>query len=473
MELELVLVALLDRQRGGPLVEGRRGCGGDDGEALGRRSRSGRGQQPVDDGHLGAVALVADDAVVGAEQVTTAQLGALEQPVVVALHLVAGCAMRRAQVHPVVATTGEAHAGHRGFGSTGQRVGPHRGDQVLAVGAHDRVLAVVVLVGDHHPVVVLQAHLPVGGVAREERDAAAAGDEVLHTVAHAPGPVLVVTDAEQQLAAVEQRSTVGLIEVGVDRVVELDATRLGPLDEAAFLTGPSRHAVPERELLVDREGQEVADVVDDPAPHTRRLGEESCAERPSRGGQQRPGVQVASTDVVVGVPGVGRELEQRRARRRRRAAHDEPGGRCRLAHLHQVHAGPPLVVDTERHRRRPVAALLGCVVGHRLRADLDDVVAPHDLGFEPVAQDPHGDRARLVGCQTQGDLVTRQGALGPAVSDDGGHARRLGGRFAVAVSSPSRSVRRRGQFAVAASRSLHSRTRSSVSVSSGWNPGRR
>jgi hypothetical protein len=90
----------------------------------------------------------------------------------------------------VVATTGEADAGHVVLGSVDEVVGPHAGQLADAVGSEHGVMFEQPLVADHgcrrpFGCAVLQPDLPERGVARQEGSVAAPLDETLDGVAHA------------------------------------------------------------------------------------------------------------------------------------------------------------------------------------------------------------------------------------------------------------------------------------------------
>ena len=116
---------------------------------------------------------------------------------------------------------------------------------MLPVGPVHRILGESVL-ETHHPA-ALEPHLPVTRVAGEERDVAAGIAELLDRVTHRPTPVLVVTDAEVEAVAVEQRRL--LFDIGVRREVEVDAGCGGPRREPTLLPGPPGHPVPHAEAV--------------------------------------------------------------------------------------------------------------------------------------------------------------------------------------------------------------------------------
>src|SRR5262249_48047796 len=97
--------------------------------------------------------------------------------------------------------------------------------------------------------VVLRADLPEAGVAAEERHVAAVGDELLQTVTHRRGPVLVMADRQHEAISLEH---LGMeLEVGIDREVEAVAGLLGPGDER--LLPASVSAVEFREVVAGQE----------------------------------------------------------------------------------------------------------------------------------------------------------------------------------------------------------------------------
>ena len=146
-------------------------------------------------------------------------------------------------------------------------------------------------------------------------------------------PVLVVTDADHEVVAGDDAGVA--IEIARHRVVELDALRLGPLDESALVREPAgraheaRVAVGEPVLLVDHpvdiglfaavHGPCLAVVAFGRRPH-----QHSSAERSGKRHPPSAGVQALAAPTVVGVVGVGGQHQQGSGAGRR-GANDERG----------------------------------------------------------------------------------------------------------------------------------------------------
>src|SRR5439155_23344442 len=97
--------------------------------------------------------------------------------------------------------------------------GPRSGEELFERRPEDGVLVPgPVLEAGHRSPLVVEANLPEARVAAEDRRVAAAGGEGVDRVAHAPGPVLVVTDGQEQSVAVQDLGA--LLEVLADREVE-------------------------------------------------------------------------------------------------------------------------------------------------------------------------------------------------------------------------------------------------------------
>ena len=159
---------------------------------------------------------IADDARVEAEHVAVPEAGSLEEPMVGPVDDEATDASWRAAPEPGVQTKGRAGAEERPFGLADERVGPHARHRRFVVGPHDRIVAMsCVLMADHcrTSIAIGDADLPEHRVARERGVVAAAPHVGLDRRALPCRPVLVVTDPEDEVVAVE---TVG-VEVKVGR----------------------------------------------------------------------------------------------------------------------------------------------------------------------------------------------------------------------------------------------------------------
>ncbi len=100
------------------------------------------------------------------------------------------------------------------------------GEEPLIRRAEDRVLVGQVLEAAHRSVVVLEPHLPEARVPAEDRGIATAVGEAVERVAHAPRPVLVVTDARVQPVTSEHLGV--LLQVLADRDVDAEPLLLRP-----------------------------------------------------------------------------------------------------------------------------------------------------------------------------------------------------------------------------------------------------
>ena len=134
-------------------------------------------------------------------------------------------------------------------------------------------------------------------------------------------------------------------------------------------------------------------------------------------------VEVAAAEVVVGVPGVGGELEEDRVGRSRGRADDEE--RVALPRLavdidgqqHLVVAGGPVVADQDGRRGRPAATVGGGITGCRMVCRVDRA-RPHHGALGPDPGDLHRHRAGSRRRQVEGDLAAGRDRLGPAVAGD-------------------------------------------------------
>ena len=213
----------------------------------------------------------------------------------------------------------------------------------------------------------VEPHLPERRVPRQDRRVAAARDERIERVAHAPRPVLVVADAEHETRAFEDLRV--LLEVLRDRDVDAVAVGLGPAGEGPLVGEPSGPAAPVREAERARPAAEphrlpVGFGLHHPAD---RLGldEEPLRERAFERHARAAGVQRRTAPVVVRVPGRGRQHEQDRRGIGRVGSNDEErvGAFVAGGHGDGVVPRPPRArrgsrargASRSRSRRRPRA----------------------------------------------------------------------------------------------------------------------
>ena len=186
--------------------------------------------------------LVADDAVGRAQHVAVAEVGAGEQPVLGTVDDETSDASRRSVAEAVVETERRTGAQERPLRPTDERVGPHARHRLgLAVGDHRVVEMGAVLVTHHvdrRRRRALDADLPEHRVAGERHEVGRPSDVRLDGVALRRRPVLVVTDADDDVVAVDQPS--GRSSRSVETAMSnTSADPLGPLDEPAAVREPS------------------------------------------------------------------------------------------------------------------------------------------------------------------------------------------------------------------------------------------
>ena len=322
--------------------------------------------------------------------------------------------------HMGVATAAERDTGHLVLGTPHQRVGPHRRQRGCVHRIVDRVVVDRILVADDPGSVVLEANLPEGGVAREERGVAPGLHITLDGIAHALGPVLVVTDGHVGGPAVQQAAIA--VEIRTDRMAELPSPGFRPADEQGLPVSPSggdapgRVVAPEARDVVARPGLEEGDTV----LFGTGLVQEATRQRSPSRRHATSDVEARASPVVVRAPGGGREHQHRVGRLG--SAHDEEGF-CRLSVVvrqpHQVHARGPAGIDRDLERRAPPAASAREIGRHRLRGARQGRRLEHDVFRCPLPGDLHAKAARLA-VAIQGEGLARQHALGPAVAGDHG-----------------------------------------------------
>jgi hypothetical protein len=256
----------------------------------------------------------------------------------------------------------------------------------------------------HHRA-VFDAHLPEGGVAREERGVAAAADEAFDRVAHLPRPVLVVSDAQVEPIGIEDVRP--RVEIEAREHVDAMSGRLGPGDEAALPVEPAGGAAPR----VDAVAHEVVE----PRRHVAlagpgrvrktivglaRPGEESLRQRPIERDARRGHVQVRPAPVVVRAPRRRREREHdRRVATRVRRPHDEERVARRDRRIgvggvkaDLVVARAPCGIDGDLERDGPAASSGRGVVGNRVLLDRHAFAPKDDLATGADARDLDRDR---------------------------------------------------------------------------------
>ena len=308
----------------------------------------------------------------------------------------------------------------------------------LAVGAKHRVLLEEPLVADHRrrrarPVRtgrVLEAHLPEGGVAGEERRVTTSGGERLDRVAHRRRPVLVVTDRQvQRVRRVGTEQLGMLLEIGVRNDVDRVVLPLGPLDERQTPVRPTGRAAVGRQVV----HPQVADMARrlmigrmqrrHALTRAGRLVQVARRHRPQHRRLGGAGVEVAAAEVVVGVPRVGVDRpEDACTRRGEVGTHDEEGTARALLPVgvdrqqHLVVARPPVQPHDDLGGGRPVAPVLGRVGRRRVIARRHTLFGEHDLAHLPDPGDLDRHRSTTGRRQVQCHRLARGRRLRPAVS---------------------------------------------------------
>ena len=165
---------------------------------------------------------------------------------------------------------------------------PQRAEKRLSIGFVERILLVSFLPAHQVVAAVFAAHLPATRVATKECDIAAIRDVGLEMIAHRRRPVLVVTDAENELVVLED---LGMkLKVAVNGVVDLVTGPLGPTDKGKFPVSVDPAKGP-----LER---------DPPAQLIARFVLLVPVRRPPIG------VEAEAAKAVVGIVGVSRELEK-------------------------------------------------------------------------------------------------------------------------------------------------------------------
>lgn len=179
------------------------GAGAEDFEGLWRAVLVRGEGQAVAPLEFAAVALVANDGVLGTKAVATRQTGAFVDPVVGAMDDVGSIAVHELAVAAHVTAPEEADAGELVFRALKQVMTPRGAECFEVAGLEDGIEVVVLLEAGEGAALRLAADLPAAGVAAEEGHVAAFGDPGLQVVAHRRAPILVVADAEHELVVRE------------------------------------------------------------------------------------------------------------------------------------------------------------------------------------------------------------------------------------------------------------------------------
>src|SRR5439155_22455003 len=117
---------------------------------------------------IAAVALVADDLVLAAQQGAALQLGAHEDPMIRAVDRVSARPVLEQVEEAMVTAPREADASQLVLRPADQPMAPHAAEQLVLFAVVERVFAEVLLEARERPAVAFRAHLPEGRVAAEE-----------------------------------------------------------------------------------------------------------------------------------------------------------------------------------------------------------------------------------------------------------------------------------------------------------------
>src|SRR5918994_5024532 len=365
-------------------------------------------------------------------------------------------AARHGLADEVVAAACERQADRVRLGPADQGIGPAARQGVFEVRVAHRIGAACAgLVADHRLVAGGVADLPETRVAGEDRPVATGLDETVDRVAHPPGPVLVVAGCEQQPLTVEY-ARFG-VEVGVDGVIEFDALAVGPLGKTALPVEPPGRSRPQRDLVIReilrealmlrvvladvRDAQVVAVVID-------RAGDVSDLERSPERHLAGAAVQTLAAPLVVRLPRVGAEVQQRRRTIWSSMTYHHERLRDIVRSLSRpqldlVEAGSPRRFGRDRQRHRPVATRAPRVFGHGMVGDRRSR-APDDLAGSAEACDLDVDRRNATRTM-QVDGIAGDDALARGVPLDRRPAREVSVPHAYVCSrSASDSRARRG-----------------------------
>src|SRR6185436_262437 len=171
--------------------------------------------------------------------------GSVEDPMIRSMHGVGARSVGRSESVLRVPAAGEGEADRRGLGPADAAIGPAASEEPLVRRVQDRVLVSLILVARHPTMVWVEPDLPEARVPRKDGGVATAPEERVERVAHAPGPVLVVTDAQVQPGPLEDLGV--SLEVLRDRHVDPIPGRLGPAHEGPLVGEPTCPAAPVRQ----------------------------------------------------------------------------------------------------------------------------------------------------------------------------------------------------------------------------------
>ncbi len=330
-------------------------------ERVGRAIDVGRHRQAVGPGgQRASVHLIRDDRVLEPERVAVTQVGAVEEPMLGAVHREGARGARHAESVARIAASREGQSDAHGLGPADPPIRPRPREEPFIGCPQHRVFVAAVLEARHRVGVVVEPDLPVARVAAEDRRVAAGARVRVERLAHAPRPVLVVADADERSIPVEHAG-LGL-QVRADRDIDPVAVALGPMQERAFPVPPSGAAAPHRqaEWLGPLEVPQCLGVGVrlHLAAVRLRLREEPRRHRAPHRDLCGTGVQGRTAPVVVGVVGARREHEQDRRSLAAPRPYDEERLRALVARgqgHRVVPAGP--VGDGDLQRDGPAAAV--------------------------------------------------------------------------------------------------------------------
>ena len=310
----------------------------------------------------------------------------------------------------MVSSEEEADAGQLILGPLQSMIAPDCAEGVEVIGFINGVRIKGLLPAGECLAMLLGPDLPAAGVPAEERYVAAGSDVCFQLIPHPTRPVFVVSEAEDEFVVLEYLRM--LFEVEVGGVVEGEAVLLGPLHEGVF---PVRVLARLRAL----EGDAVALQVSPPVV----------------------GVEAATAPVVVGVVGVGRELEQNFGVLSRLSgtqdeegfglgsaavADDELAAPIDDAEDHLVIARSPVGWNRHLKADRPVATVRAGMLGDRVEATagnfglLEDDLA---LGSETSNLNAVVDSS---GRSVKGEFLPRREAVAVGIALDGESGREVG-----------------------------------------------
>ena len=149
---------------------------------------------------LGGVRLVSEDLRVRAEYVTILEMDSIEDPMLAVPDDIIGVWLASRPVIPPARTVAEADASHLILGPIDMK--PVNGGKTGLDEGVGRSWILIRLVTDHAAVVIFEANLPPADVPAKEGDVPAIGNKRFNHVPHFLRPILVMTDAHQQLITI-------------------------------------------------------------------------------------------------------------------------------------------------------------------------------------------------------------------------------------------------------------------------------